>query len=78
MIRRLTGAGVPVRLMVSPIVPGLTDHETEAILQAGRDAGARAASWIMLRLPLEVSPLVQEWLETHFPDRAGKVMARLR
>ncbi|WP_137700326.1 PA0069 family radical SAM protein [Marimonas lutisalis] len=78
VIRRLAQAGVPVRLMVSPVVPGLTDHEIEAILAAGREAGADMASWIMLRLPLEVSPLVQEWLQAHFPDRAAKVMARLR
>ena len=78
MIRRLTEAGVPVRVMASPIVPGLSDHEIEAILQAGRDAGAEAASWIMLRLPREVSPLWQEWLSEHYPGRAARVMARLR
>ena len=78
VIERLTAAGVPVRLMVSPIVPGLTDHEIEAILVAGRDAGAEAASWIMLRLPLEVSPLWQEWLDEHYPERRARVMARLR
>ncbi len=78
MIRRLTGAGVPVRVMTSPIVPGLTDHELEDLLQAGRDAGADAASWIMLRLPREVSRLWQDWLATHEPARAEKVMSRLR
>ncbi|MFD1342518.1 PA0069 family radical SAM protein [Litorisediminicola beolgyonensis] len=77
-IRALTGAGVPVRVMVSPVVPGLTDPEIEAILAAGAEAGADAANWIMLRLPREVSPLWQDWLETHYPDRAAKVMARLR
>ena len=77
-IQRLTDAGCPVRIMTSPVVPGLTDHEIEAILQAGADAGAIAASWIMLRLPAEVSPLVQEWLAEHYPDRAGRIMARLR
>ena len=78
VIRRLADAGVPVRLMCSPIVPGLTDHETETILAAGREAGADAASWIMLRLPREVSQLWQDWLAEHMPDRAGRVMARLR
>ena len=78
MIRTLAGAGVPVRVMASPMVPALTDHELEAILKAGRDAGARHASWIMLRLPREVSPLMQEWLATHYPDRAARIMARLR
>ena len=77
-IRRLAEAGVPVRIMASPMIPALTDPEMEAILQAGRDAGARHASWIMLRLPREVSPLVQEWLAEHFPDRAGRIMRRLR
>lgn len=77
-IRRLTQAGIPVRLMVAPLVPGLTDFELEALLAAGREAGADAASWIMLRLPREVSDLWKEWLAEHYPDRAEKVMARLR
>ncbi|MDK3018362.1 PA0069 family radical SAM protein [Pseudodonghicola flavimaris] len=77
-IRRLTAAGVPVRLMVSPVVPALTDHELEAILEAGKAAGADAASWIMLRLPREVSPLWQEWLAEQEPGRAARVMARVR
>lgn len=78
MIRALTGAGVPVRLMTSPLVPGLTDHEMEALLAAGVEAGADTASWIMLRLPREVSQLWQEWLADHRPNQAAKVMARLR
>ena len=77
-IKALAGAGVPVRLMTSPIIPGLTDHEIEALLEAGHDAGAHAASWIMLRLPLEVSPLFREWLAQHFPDRASRVMSLVR
>jgi len=78
MIRRLTDAGVPVRVMTSPVVPGLTDHELENLLEAGRDAGADAASWIMLRLPREVSGLWQDWLKDHEPARAGKIMSKLR
>jgi DNA repair photolyase len=78
VILKLSEAGIPVRIMASPMVPALTDPELEAILAAGRDAGARHASWIMLRLPREVSPLVQEWLATHYPDRAERIMARLR
>ncbi|MEC7961742.1 MAG: radical SAM protein, partial [Pseudomonadota bacterium] len=78
VIERLTAAGIPVRLMASPMVPGLSDPELEAILTAGQAAGARSASWIMLRLPREVSPLFQDWLAEHYPDRAGRVMARLR
>jgi DNA repair photolyase len=77
-IRRLTEAGCPVRVMVSPMVPALTDHELEAILAEARRAGAVAASWIMLRLPLEVAPLFREWLERHCPDRAARVMGRVR
>ncbi|MGH1355392.1 MAG: PA0069 family radical SAM protein [Thalassovita sp.] len=77
-IRALAGAGVPVRVMTSPIVPMLNDHEIEALLEAGKDAGADAASWIMLRLPREVSPLFQEWLQEHFPLRADRIMARVR
>lgn len=77
-IRRLTQAGIPVRIMASPLVPALTDPELEAILTAGRDAGATAASWIMLRLPHEVAPLWQEWLQDNYPNRAARVMARLK
>lgn len=78
VIRALTDAGVPVRIMASPLVPGLSDTELEAILQAGHKAGAVAASWIMLRLPREVSALWQEWLQQHYPVRAVKIMTRLR
>ena len=77
-IRRLTEAGVPVRVMVSPVVPALTDHELEAILSAAKEAGAVSASSIVLRLPREVSQLFQDWLAEAFPDRAGRVMARVR
>jgi DNA repair photolyase len=77
-IRRLAEAGIPVRAMVAPVIPGLTDPELDPILEAVAAAGAQAASWIMLRLPLEVSPLFQDWLATHVPGRAAKVMARVR
>jgi len=77
-ISKLNDAGVPVRVMVAPVVPALTDHELERILQAARQSGATAAEWIMLRLPREVSPLFQEWLGEHYPDRAARIMARVR
>lgn len=76
-IQRLTQAGIPVRVMVAPVIPGLTDPELDPILAAAAGAGATGASWIMLRLPLEVSGLFQEWLQRHVPDRAAKVMARV-
>ena len=77
-IRRLSDAGCPVRVMVSPVIPALTDHELESILEASSDAGAIAASWIMLRLPMEVSELFREWVEKHYPDRAARIMGRVR
>ena len=77
-IERLSKAGIPVRVMTSPVVPGLTDHEIESLLEAARGAGATAASWIMLRLPLEVSRLFQDWLAEHYPDRAARVMGLVR
>jgi DNA repair photolyase len=77
-IEFLAKAGVTVRVMVSPVVPGLTDHEVEAILASARDAGADAASMIPLRLPLEVAPLFEEWLRVHFPDQTRKVLRRIR
>ncbi len=77
-VERLAAAGVPVRVMISPIVPGLSDHEIEAIVAAARDAGAAAATMIPLRLPLEVSELWQSWLAEHYPDRVERVMSKLR
>ena len=77
-ISRLADAGIPVRVMVSPVVPALTDHELESILTASHIAGAVAASCIVLRLPREVSGLFQDWLADAFPDRAARVMGRVR
>ncbi len=78
VIRRLAEAGVTVRVMVAPVVPGLTDHEMEPILEAAAAAGAKGASWIMLRLPLEVAPLFRDWVAARQGGRAGKIMARVR
>ena len=77
-IERLAAAGVDVRVMISPVIPGLTDHEVEGIVRAAADAGAKAASMIPLRLPMEVAPLVEEWLRTHVPGEARKVLNRVR
>ncbi len=77
-IRSLSEAGIPVRIMVAPIVPGITDHELETILESGRDAGASLASYVLLRLPGEVRDLFVDWLETHFPARRRKVLNAIR
>ncbi|WP_296419833.1 PA0069 family radical SAM protein [Pseudooctadecabacter sp.] len=77
-IERLAEAGIPVKVAASPMVPALTDHELEGILAAAKDAGAQAASAIMLRLPAEVAPLFEEWVHTHFPDRANRILNRVR
>ena len=78
IIRRLADAGIPVRVMASPLIPGLTDHELEAILDAGRKAGACSASWIILRLPREVSELFQDFLAAHHPNKSSRVLGHLR
>jgi DNA repair photolyase len=77
-IKALAAAGVPVAVMVAPIVPALTDHEIESILAAARDAGAKEAGYVLLRLPLELKELFREWLRTEFPDRAERVINTLR
>lgn len=78
MIGRLAAADIPVRVMVAPVVPGLTDHEVEAVIAAASRQGATAASYILLRLPGEVAGLFEDWLHDHLPDRAARVMARMR
>jgi len=77
-IRTLSAAGIPVRVMIAPVVPALTDHETEAILTAAKEAGAVAASQIVLRLPREVADLFRDWVQDRFPDRAARIMGRVR
>lgn len=76
-IRTLSRAGIPVGVMVAPIIPVLTDSEVERILQAAADAGARSAGYVLLRLPYEVKDLFKEWLQTHEPLKAAHVMSRL-
>ena len=77
-IRALNDAGVPVAVMVAPIIPGLTDTEIESILAAAAQAGARESGYILLRLPLEVASLFREWLEVHAPLKAQRVMSLVR
>lgn len=78
MIRALRAAGVPLRAQVAPVIPGLTDHEMEQIVHAAHEAGAEGAIMLLVRLPLEVSELFQEWLRLNVPDRAEKILRRLR
>jgi DNA repair photolyase len=77
-IQALSQAGVPVGVSVSPVIPFINEPEIERIMEAAADHGARSAFSILVRLPWEVSPLFQQWLEQHFPDRAERVMARIR
>ena len=77
-ISALAKAGVPAGVMVAPVIPGLTEHELPAILKAAADAGARFAGFTLLRLPMAVSGLFQDWLEQHFPDRKEKILGRVR
>jgi DNA repair photolyase len=77
-LEALAKAGVPVGVSVSPVIPFINEPEIERILEAAAAAGARNAFSIVLRLPLEVNPLFQQWLAQHFPDRAHRVMARIR
>ena len=73
-IRALSAAGIPVQVSISPLIPAITDHEIEAILEVAADAGAVRASYIPVRLPNEVAPLFRAWLDEHYPERAAKVM----
>ncbi len=77
-IRRLSAAGIPTGVMAAPMIPGLTDSEMEQILAAAREAGARLASYTLLRLPLEIADLFAEWLKTHQPARAARVFSLMK
>jgi DNA repair photolyase len=75
VIEQLSAAGVSVGVLVAPVIPALTDHEMEQILEAARIAGATSAGYVLLRLPHEVKDLFREWLAEHYPDRAKHVMS---
>jgi DNA repair photolyase len=77
-IRALNEAGVPAGVMFAPVIPALNDGELEAVLAAARDAGARSAGYVLLRLPLEIKDLFREWLEARVPGRAKHVMSLIR
>jgi DNA repair photolyase len=77
-VAALAEAGVPTIVMVAPVIPGLNDHELEAVLERAAEAGAVGASYVMLRLPREIKDLFREWLEGQVPDRAKRVMSLVR
>jgi DNA repair photolyase len=78
IVRTLSAAGVPVSVLISPIIPGLTDHEIERIVEAAAEAGACNAATVPVRLPKELGDLFIEWLNTHVPDRAARVVSLIR
>jgi DNA repair photolyase len=77
-IRTLRAAGVPVGVLIAPIIPGLTDHELPALLEAAAEAGAKTAGYVMLRLPYGIKGLFGDWLERQYPERKQKVLSRIR
>lgn len=77
-VTKLAQAGIPVLVSVAPLIPFVTEQDLEKVLKAAADAGASAAGYTVLRLPWEVNPLFQQWLQTHFPERAERVMNRIR
>jgi DNA repair photolyase len=77
-VEKLSAAGVPVRVMMAPILPGLTDHEIPAVLRAAADAGAQGAGYVLLRLPHQVKSLFLDWLQREFPDRAAHIESQVR
>ncbi|MAK60645.1 MAG: radical SAM protein [Ponticaulis sp.] len=77
-IEALSSAGIPTAIMTAPLIPGLNDMEIEALLEAGRNAGAERAGYVLLRLPHDLKDIFQEWLIRHYPDRAQRVINTLR
>jgi DNA repair photolyase len=77
-LKTLADAGVPVGVMVAPIIPQLNDSDLEAILEAAAASGAQGAGWVLIRLPREVAPLFREWLGAHYPQRSAHVMSLIR
>ena len=77
-VRRLADAGIPVNVSIAPVIPAITDHEIERLVARAAEAGAQRVFFLPVRLPWEVAPLFRAWLDAHFPDRAGKVMATIQ
>lgn len=78
IVAKLSEAGVPVGVLMAPIIPMINDHEIEKTLKACAEAGARSAAYVFIRLPLEVRDLFHEWLHSHYPDRADHVISLIR
>lgn len=78
MIRQLHAAAVPVGALLAPIIPAINDDQIETLIDAAADAGANRVGWVLLRLPLEVAPLFQDWLARHYPQRATHVMSLIQ
>jgi len=77
-VKELSAAGVPVNVLMAPVIPAITDHEMPAVLEAAKEAGAKTAGFVPLRLPFGVKDLFGDWLDRHFPDRKNKVLNRIR
>jgi DNA repair photolyase len=77
-VRKLVEAGIPTYVSIAPVIPAITDHEIEHLVERAAEAGARGVFFLPVRLPWEVAPLFRAWLDEHFPDRAGKVMATIQ
>lgn len=77
-LEALNKAGVPTTIMTAPLIPGLNDHEIDALLQAAHDVGTRRAGYVLLRMPFEIKDLFRDWLAENFPDRAKKVINLIR
>jgi DNA repair photolyase len=77
-VAQLRAAGIPVGVMVAPVIPGINDHEIPSIVEACAKAGAQFAGYVLLRLPWAVAPLFERWLDEHFAERKAKVLARIR
>lgn len=76
-INKLTAAGIPVTVLVAPLIPGINDHELEKLLAAAKEHGANSARYTVMRLPHEVAPLFRDWLDWHAPEKAARVMSVL-
>ncbi len=77
-VRKLAEAGIPTYVSIAPVIPAITDHELEHLIERAAEAGAQGVTFLPVRLPYEVAPLFRAWLDEHFPDRAGKVMATIQ